>query len=286
MNVSFSDLLGGPDALVLPGVYDALSARMAEQAGFEAAFVSGFCVVGSRFGVPDVGLRAMADIAGAVADIRSACKLPLFVDMDDGYGDAKVAVHNLHIYERMGVAAVMVEDQRWPKRCGHLDGKQVIPTDDMVSKVRAMAGNRLVPDTFIFARTDARAVLGLDEAMRRGEQYIAAGADGLFIEAPQSVEELAKIGRAFDVPLIANPLEGGKSPVLKPQEYRALGFSVLPYGLHLLMRVARVMRDALKDLRSQSFSMTYEDTALPFAEYLNAVGLSDWLALEQSQETS
>lgn len=281
MAQAFRDLLQGPGALVLPGVYDALSARMAEQAGFEAAFVSGFCVVGSRFGVPDVGLRAMGDISGAVTDIRAACKLPLFVDMDDGYGDAKVAVHNLHIYERMGVAAVMVEDQKWPKRCGHLDGKQVVPAEDMVAKVRAMARNRLDPRTFIFARTDARAVLGLDEALRRGEQYLAAGADGLFVEAPQSVEELERIGKAFDVPLLANPLEGGKSPVLTPQEYRALGFSVLPYGLHLLMRVARVMRDALQDLRSQRFAMTYEETALPFPEYLEAVGLPDWLALEQ-----
>ena len=279
---AFRALLEGPSALVLPGVYDALSARMAEQAGFEAAFVSGFCVVGSRFGVPDVGLRAMADISGAVADIRAACKLPLFVDMDDGYGDAKVAVHNLHLYERLGVAAVMVEDQKWPKRCGHLDGKQVVPAEDMAAKVRAMARNRLDPQTFIFARTDARAVLGLDEALRRGEQYLAAGADGLFIEAPQSVEELERIGRAFDVPLLANPLEGGKSPVLTPQEYRALGFRVIPYGLHLLMRVARVMRDALQDLRSQRFAMTYEQTALPFPEYLDAVGLPDWLALEQS----
>jgi len=282
MRLCLHDLLKRPDALVLPGVYDALSARMASQAGFEAAFVSGFCVVGSRYGVPDVGLRGMADIAAAVSDIGNACDLPLFVDMDDGYGDAKVAVHNLHIYERMGVMAVMVEDQKWPKRCGHLDGKQVIPADQMVSKLRAMAANRLDSRTFIFARTDARAVLGLDEALRRGEQYLRAGADGLFIEAPQSIEELQKIGSSFDVPLIANPLEGGKSPILTPSEYRSLGFSVIPYGLHLLMRVARVMRDALQDLKTQRFELTYEETALPFVDYLNAVGLPYWLALERS----
>ncbi len=273
---TFRQLLQPERPLVLPGVFDGLSARLASRAGFEAIFVGGFSVVGTRYGVPDIGLKALADIRCAVADIREVCPLPALVDIDDGYGDVKNAVNTVWSYERLGVSAFILEDQVWPKRCGHLGSKRVVEPALMVEKLAAVSAERRSPDTFVFARTDARAVHGLDDAMRRGEQYLRAGADGLFIEAPTSVDELERIGRAFDVPMIANPLEGGKTPILKPEEYYGLGFQVLPYGLHLLMRVAQVMEQALADLKSQTFAMSYDDTAMSFEHYLDVVGLPEW----------
>lgn len=279
--LTFRSLVQTGKGLVLPGIFDGLSGRLAQRAGFEAIFIGGFPLVGTRYGVPDIGLKGLADIRAGVSDILDACELPAFVDIDDGYGDAKNAVHTLHSYERLGVSAVMIEDQRWPKRCGHLDGKQVVPTEDMVAKLRAMVSERRDPETFIFARTDSRAVLGLDEALRRGEAYLRAGADGLFVEAPQSIEELQRVGREFNVPLIANPLEGGKTPILMPQEYHELGFQVLPYGLHLLMRVAKTIKDSLDDLHSRAMKMDYASTAMSFPDYLDAVGLPQWQGVEE-----
>ncbi len=273
-------LMQRDEPLVMPGVYDALSARLAELAGFESAFVGGFSLVGARHALPDIGLASFGEVRDGVRDIAAATRLPLFVDIDNGYGDAKNAVRTVQAYERLGVAAVMIEDQVWPKRCGHLEGKQVVPSREMEAKLRAVCSERLAAETFVFARTDARAVLGIDEALRRAEAYLRAGADGLFVEAPTSVEELRLIGRSFDVPLIANPLEGGKTPILAPRDYFELGFRVLPYGLHLLMRVVRTMRDSLADLKSQRFEMAYESHAVPFADYLDMVGLAHWTAVE------
>ncbi len=273
---SFRSQLGANRPLVLPGVFDGLSARLAARAGFQAIFIGGFSVVGTRYGVPDIGLKSLTDIRSAVADITEACPLPALVDIDDGYGDVKNAVNTVWSYERLGVSAFILEDQVWPKRCGHLGSKRVVEPGVMAEKLAAVRAERSSPDTFVFARTDARAVHGLDDAMRRGERYLRAGADGLFIEAPESVEELERIGRAFDVPMIANPLEGGKTPILKPDEYFQLGFEVLPYGLHLLMRVAQVMEQALNDLSTQTFAMGYEDTAMSFERYLEVVGLPEW----------
>jgi 2,3-dimethylmalate lyase len=158
---SFRDALRAEHPLILFGAYDALSARLIQQAGCAAFFVSGFSVVGSRFGVPDIGLRAFGDIAGAVRDILQATTLPALIDIDDGYGDVKNAVHSVQAYERMDASALMIEDQTWPKRCGHLAGKSVISTAEMEAKVRAVVGERLSADTFIIARTDSRSVLGL-----------------------------------------------------------------------------------------------------------------------------
>jgi 2-methylisocitrate lyase-like PEP mutase family enzyme len=210
--------------LVVPGVHDALSARLVEKIGFEAYFIGGFPAVGARYGVPDIGLKGFGEISACVRDIVAACDLPVLVDGDDGYGDVKNVVHMVQSYERMGVSAIMIEDQQWPKRCGHMVGKKVVSVDLAEAKIRAACAERLDPETWILARTDARAVYDLDEAMRRAERYIAAGADGIFVEAPRSVEELAIIGKAFDVPQICNPLIGGHTPILSMEQSAALGF--------------------------------------------------------------
>lgn len=275
---AFRDLLKTEQPLVLLGAYDALGARLIAQAGGKSLFIGGFSVVGARYGVPDVGLRAYGDIAVAVRDIVNACDLPAFVDIDDGYGDVKNVVQTVQGYERMGVAAMMLEDQTWPKRCGHLAGKSVVPVEVMEAKVRAAVAERLDPSTFIFARTDARAVHGLDDALRRGERYLRAGAEGLFIEAPESVEELARIGRAFDVPLVANPLEGGKTPLLSPAEFAVLGFSVIPYGITLILHAAKAMQAAIADVMSGAFAR--RDAAMAFKDYLGVVGEPDWAKLQ------
>ncbi len=276
---TFRDVLAREHPVIQFGAFDALSARMIARAGCASYFVSGFSVVGARFGVPDVGLRAFGDISAAVRDIVAANPAPALVDIDDGYGDVKNVVQTVHTYERMGVSALMMEDQTWPKRCGHMAGKDVVPVEQMVAKIRAATGERMDPDTFIFARTDARAVHGFADALRRGERYLEAGADGLFIEAPESLAELETIGKTFDVPLIANPLEGGKTPVLSPQEFHQLGFSVIPYGITLVLRAAKAMQDAMADIMSGRFALW--NSGLSFEEYKDAVGFPAWTDIEK-----
>lgn len=276
---TFREILKSERPVIQLGAFDALSARLIQQAGCSSYFISGFSVVGARYGVPDVGLRAFGDISAAVRDILQACDLPVLVDADDGYGDVKNVVQTVQTYERMGASAIMLEDQTWPKRCGHMAGKNVVPAEVMEAKIRAATSERINPDTFIFARTDARAVHGLDDALRRAERYLRAGADGLFIEAPESIEELAKIGSSFDVPQIANPLEGGRTPILSPKEFSELGFSVLPYGITLVLRAAKAMQMAIEDIVSGKFALW--GTGLSFDEFKDAVGFQEWTRIDE-----
>lgn len=276
---TFRDILQAERPVIQLGAFDALSARLIQRAGCSSYFISGFSVVGARYGVPDVGLRAFGDISAAVRDILQACDLPVLVDADDGYGDVKNVVQTVQTYERMGASAIMLEDQTWPKRCGHMAGKNVVPAEAMEAKIRAATSERINPDTFIFARTDARAVHGLDDALRRAERYLRAGADGLFIEAPESIEELAKIGSSFDVPQIANPLEGGRTPILSPKEFSELGFSVLPYGITLVLRAAKAMQMAIEDIVSGKFALW--GTGLSFDEFKDAVGFQEWTRIDE-----
>jgi len=276
---SFRSLLAAEGPLILPGAHDALAARLIQRAGFEGYFIGGFGAVGARFGVPDIGLKSLGDLSPAVRDILAACDLPVLVDADDGYGDVKNVVHTVHTYEKMGAGALFLEDQRWPKRCGHLEGKTVVPVEEHEAKIRAAAGERINPDTFLIARTDARAVTGLDDAMRRAERYLKAGADCIFIEALRTVEELERVGKAFDLQ-VANPLAGGVSPILRPEEYFRLGFKILPYGIDLILRVARAMQVALEDMRSGKFELM--GTGATLQEYLSVVGFEDWTRIEGS----
>ena len=266
---SFRSLLAADGPLILPGAHDALAARLIQRAGFEGFFIGGFGAVGARYGVPDIGLKSLGDISQAVGDILAACDLPVLVDADDGYGDVKNVVQTVHTYERMGVGALFLEDQRWPKRCGHLEGKAVVAVEEAEAKIRAAVSERMNPDTFIIARTDARAVTGLDDAMRRAERYLKAGADCIFIEALRTVEELEHVGKAFPLQ-VANPLAGGVSPILRPEEYYALGFKILPYGIDLILRVTRTMQLALEGMRSGKFELM--GTGASLQEYLSVVG--------------
>ncbi|WP_296557966.1 oxaloacetate decarboxylase [Pigmentiphaga sp.] len=275
---SFRQLVQTERPLVLPGAHDALSALLIRQAGFKAYFIGGFPLVGARYGLPDIGLAALGEIAAGIRDIMAASDLPVLVDVDNGYGDIKNVIHSVHTYEKLGAQALFFEDQVSPKRCGHIAGKTLLSTEDMETRIRAAAENRLNPDTFIIARTDAREVYDLDEALRRGERYAKAGADGIFIEAPESVEELETIGRSLDATLMANMLEGGRTPILRPDELEQLGFRIVIYGINLLMHATKTMRECLEDIRSGELRLT--GRGVSFEEYKRIVGFYDWAALE------
>lgn len=280
---TFRQLVASERPLVLPGAHDALSAKLIQRAGFKAYFIGGFPLVGARFGVPDIGLMGLGEIGSGIRDIVAACDLPVLVDADNGYGDAKTVVHTINFYEKIGAQAVFFEDQVTPKRCGHISGKQLIPTAQMEANIRAAAENRINPDTFIIARTDAREVYDLDEALRRGERYIRAGADGLFIEAPINTDELARIGRTFDVPQLANMLEGGRTPLLKPPELEQLGFRIVIYGISLLLHAMRAMQDVLGELKADETGFAGKGTG--FEEYKAIVGFDRWAAIDDRYQS-
>jgi 2,3-dimethylmalate lyase len=275
---TFRQLVASERPLVLPGAHDAISARLIKRAGFEAYFIGGFPLVGARFGLPDIGLLALGEIGSGIRDIMSACDLPVLVDCDNGYGDVKTVVHVINFYERLGAQAVFFEDQVSPKRCGHIAGKRLLSPEEMEMNIRAAAENRISPDTFIIARTDAREVYGLDEALRRGERYARAGADALFIEAPTSVEELRTIGGAFDIPQLANMLEGGRTPLLRPSELEDLGFRIVIYGISPLMHAVRAMQEVLSSLSKGDIS--FAGGGVGFEEYKSIVGFDRWADIE------
>ena len=277
---SWKSLLKSQKPLLLPCAHDALSARLIERAGFAAYAIGGYALVGSRHALPDIGLVGFGEMSAGIRDIMSASSLPVMVDTDNGYGDVKNVSHTIQSYEALGVSALFMEDQTAPKRCGHMSGKSVIDASDMAAKIRAAVGARRNPDTFIVARTDARAVHGLDEALRRGEMYLEAGADGLFIEAPENVEELAKVGRTFQgVPQIANIVEGGgQTPVLPPDELYRLGFMMITYPTTVLFRVARTIEKALADLKTGN-AMSSGDS-VDFSAFKDITGYNNWARID------
>ncbi len=276
---SWKSLMNSDSPLVLPGAYDALSARLIERAGFDAYIIGGFPLLGSRYALPDIGLAGLGEMASGVADILGATTLPVLVDADHGYGDVKNVIHTVRTYERLGVSALLLEDQCAPKRCGHLAGKRVVSVDEMEAKIRAAVSARSDASTFLIARTDARAVEGLDATLRRAERYIAAGADGLFIEAPQSEAELLKIAGSFDVPQMCNMLIGGVTPILSCKELHEIGFQMIVHGTTLIKRVAKVLKDTLAQLKDDSLDCSTEDFVL-LDEFMQITNKADWAEIE------
>jgi 2-methylisocitrate lyase-like PEP mutase family enzyme len=278
----WKDVLKREQPLLLPCAHDALTARLIERAGFSAYAIGGYALVGARYAIPDIGLAGYGEMSAGIRDIVSGSTLPVLVDTDNGYGDVKNAVHTVRGYEAMGVSAIFMEDQTAPKRCGHMAGKSVIDAHEMAAKIRAVAGARLSRDTFIIARTDARAVHGLDEALRRGEMYLEAGADGLFIEAPETPEELARVGRTFQgVPQIANIVEGGgQTPVLPPDELHKLGFAMVTYPTTILFKVARLIEATLADMKAGRPAPP--GSMVDFGAFKDIVGYKDWAQIENA----
>ena len=212
--------------LIAPGVFEMISAKIADELGFDALYMTGYGTVASYLGLPDAGLASYADMVSRVQQFTSGTKTPMICDADTGYGGLLNVMHTVRGYEAAGACAMQLEDQEFPKKCGHMLGRRVIPATLMADKIRVAAETRNDPNFLIIARTDARTTLGLDEALRRAELYARAGADLLFVESPESLEEMATIGRSFDLPLVANMVEGGRTPILSRDELKALGYSL------------------------------------------------------------
>ena len=279
--ITWKELLKQHSPVQLPAAHDALTAKLIERAGFVCYQIGGFALVGARHALPDIDLTRFAEQAAGVRDIMAASSLPVLVDADDGYGDVKNVTHTVRSYEAMGVAAIFVEDQVAPKRCGHLSGKNVVPVKVMEEKIRAAADGRSSDDFFLVARTDAREPEGLDSALKRAERYLKAGADSIYVEAPKSEKELEQIGKSFrGVPQMTNMFEGDdETPWLSPKELSNLGFSMILYPTTLLFRIVRSLERALADLRAGRPTPDKEGVRL--TEYEEIVGLSQWATIEK-----
>lgn len=267
-------LLNRGGLLGAPGVYDGLSARIAEAAGFEVLYISGGAI--SRgMGYPDVGLVTQTEMVKRLEEIRAVTALPLIVDADTGYGNALNVIRTVRAYERAGAAALHLEDQVDPKRCGHYEGKQIVDVHEMVQKIRAAITARENPDLLLIARTDARAVVGLEEAIVRGNAYAEAGADVIFVEAPQALEEIEHIAREVHAPLLINMFWGGKTPLVPPAQLAELGYRIMIVPSDLQRAAIRAMQRAAAVLRQQGNTASIADEMVSFAEREQVIGLSE-----------
>ncbi len=273
--------LARPKILVIPGIYDCLGAKLAEQSGFEVAATSGFGIAASTLGLPDYGFMTATEILYSVGRIAQSVNIPIIADMDTGYGNALNVMRTVKDAVQAGLAGVILEDQEFPKKCGHFEGKRVIPTIEHVNKIKAAVTARGDSGLVIIARTDARAVLGLDEAIHRGRAYIDAGADVLFVEAPQSVEELQAIAAAFpDVPLVANVIEGGKTPQLSAAQLEEMGFKIVFFALSTLLAVTKVMKACLQELKEKGTTTGFTEM-MNFSEFKEIIEVSKYLEMEK-----
>jgi 2-methylisocitrate lyase-like PEP mutase family enzyme len=282
---SLRKLLDGNEPILAPGAYDALSARLIEAAGFSAVYMTGFGTSASLLGRPDVGLLGMSEMVDNARRIVEAVEVPVIADADTGYGNPLNVIRTVHEYERAGVAAIHIEDQVAPKKCGHMEGKQLIPADDMVAKLRAAVEARRT-DLVLIARTDARAVEGLEAALERAWRYREAGADVIFFEAPQSESEIESVAERLNgVPLLFNWAEGGKTPPLGYARLRELGFRIIIFPLSALLAATRGVREVLATIRRDG-TPTAALAELPrFGEFLDFIGLPEIQRLEQRFRT-
>ena len=274
-------LLQRKTLLVAPGCFNGLSARLVEEAGFEAAYLSGGAVARSM-GIPDIGLVTMSESIERAVEVVSAIKIPIIADADTGYGNAVNLVRSVREFERAGVAAIHIEDQITPKRCGHLDGKEVIPRGEMEKKLEAALNTRSDPDFCIIARTDARGVNGFDDAIERARAFAKLGVDAIFVEAPQSEEELAEIPRRIpDVPLLVNVFKGGKTPMLPMQRLEQMGYRIAIYPSETQRAAIHAMRTTLATLKREGTTESIDTMLTTFKERDRVVALDDWQKIER-----
>ncbi|MCU0515425.1 MAG: oxaloacetate decarboxylase [Oscillatoria sp. Prado101] len=274
-------ILQRPEILVLPGIYDCIGAQLVEQLGFEVVFTSGFGISGSTLGRPDYGFLTATEMLYSVGRIVQSVSIPLVADIDTGYGNPLNVIRTVTDAVQLGVAGIILEDQEWPKKCGHFEGKRVIPAEEHVEKIKAAAHARGDSGLVIIARTDARAPLGLEEAIRRGRAYCQAGADIVFIEAPQSVEDLKAIAAAFpDVPLFANMIEGGKTPLLTARELQELGYKISVFPLAGLFSATKAMAACFRYLKEHGTTAGFSDL-LNFQEFEQIIGVPEYRRVDQ-----
>lgn len=279
---TLKELLKRSQLLVAPGCFDGLSARLVEEAGFEAAYLSGGAVARSM-GIPDIGLVTMSESIERAAQVVAAIKIPVIADADTGYGNAVNLVRSVREFERIGVAAIHIEDQITPKRCGHLDGKEVIPLAEMEMKLKAALDTRTDPDFCIIARTDARGVHGLEHAIARAKAFAKLGVDAIFVEAPQSESELAEIPKRLPgVPLLVNVFKGGKTPMLPMEHLQQMGYRIAIYPSETQRAAIHAMRSALATLKREGTTESIDASLTTFNERDKVVGLDDWQKIERA----
>jgi methylisocitrate lyase len=270
----FRRLVESSEITMIPGVADALGARLAEKAGFKAVFLSGYAASATLLGAPDVGLLTMTEMAECARRIADAVKIPVFADGDNGHGNATNVMRTMKQFESAGVAAIFFEDQMSPKRCGHMSGKQVIPCDEMVAKIKAAVDARVDQDLLIMARTDALAMNGIDDAIERMHNYLAAGADMSFVESPESIDQMRRITREIPAPNMANMVPGRRTPILTARELEDMGFSIVAYPTMLTYTVARAAERALAHLQATGTTTGFSDM-MEFHEFNRLIGLDE-----------
>ena len=267
--------------LVVPGAFDALSARLVEQAGFPAVYMTGFGVSAARLGLPDLGFAGLAEMVDQARNLATAVSIPLIADADTGYGSVLQVRRTVQQYEAAGVAALHIEDQVAPKRCGHLSGKQVVPADEFAARIRAAVDARTDPDLLIIARTDAIAVSGFDDAVDRAGAAARAGADVLFVEAPTSEAEIEALPRRLDRPLLFNYAPSGRTPLLSFARLRALGYAIVILPVDLLFAATRAMQQILADVRDRGAAPRDAERVVSFQDFCELIGLPEQLRLGQ-----
>ena len=266
--------------IIMPGVYDALSAKIAARSGFEVIFITGYSLSATLLGEPDFGLLTQTEVIAAAQRICSVVETPVIVDADTGYGNAINVIRTVRDLIGAGAAGMFLEDQVWPKRCGHMKGKQVIPLDEQLKKLKAAVEARQNRDFFIVARTDSRQALGLNAAIERGIAFKEAGADAVFIEAPESKDEMKEISRQVPGPLVANMLERGVTPLMGPNELKELGFDLVVWPLAPLYSVAKSLTEVYTTLRRDGSTLAILDRLMPFDDFNRVVGLDEKYALD------
>jgi len=277
-----AELLRGGEPILAPGAYDALSARMIEQAGFPAVYMTGFGTSASLLGRPDVGLLTMSQMVDNARRIAQAVDVPVISDADTGYGNPLNVIRTVQEYELAGVSAIHIEDQVTPKKCGHMENKQVVPAAEMSEKIHAAVEARSSGDFLVIARTDARAVEGLDSALRRARAYREAGADVLFIEAPQNEDEIAQVARAFPaVPLLFNWAEGGKTPPMPMERLKEFGYRIIIFPISTLLTASKAIRAALEEIKAHGTPARLFPDRTAFQEFNERIGLDEIQQLEK-----
>ena len=284
--MSLKERLSGDKILLTPGVYDAFSALLAEQSGFEAVYLSGASIAYTRLGRSDVGLTTYSEVCDTLASIRERVSLPIIVDADTGFGNALNVQRTVRGFERAGANLIQIEDQGFPKRCGHLDGKTVVPAAEMAGKIRAAVDARASCDTLIMARTDAVAVEGFEPALARAEKYLEAGADALFIEAVRSEDEMRVVNARFAgrAPLLANMVEGGKTPIKSAADLEALGYRIAIFPGGTMRAVAHLLQGYFASLKANGSTGPWRDRMLGFDEFNALIGTPALLAAGKQYE--
>ncbi len=278
---SLKQRLAREGVLIAPGVFDLISALVADDVGFEALYMTGYGVAASHLGLPDAGLASYSDMVSRVGRIAGAVQAPLIADGDTGYGGLLNVQQTVRGYEAAGAAAIQLEDQEFPKKCGHLTGRRVIPLEDMTAKLRVAVETRSSADFLIIARTDARTAHGLDEALRRADAFAQAGADLLFIESPESPEEMRVISERFDLPLVANMVEGGRTPLLSKAELEGLGYKLALFPGTGFLAAAAALRDCYGLLKQRGSTVGADLNLYAFEDFGRLMGFDEVYAFER-----